>query len=198
MFQIKSFIADRPAVIVGSASVLFGAIFLLHTALIWWPEKPSVQNRSSANRPALEFDVERIVSSPVFSSEQASVADNQRLKKTTSTLASHSDFSLQAVFESGDETRSTVIIAKSGQAPRSYKLGDVLAEDISISGIERDRVQLNNNGQLAVLTFKRQSGMPAGVIQRAADMVLGELSDEGKLGQVKQRLEQLRRQSQEQ
>lgn len=198
MFQIKSIIAERPAVIVGSASVLFGTIFLLHTVMLWWPEKPEAQNSSNANTRALEFDVERIVSSPVFSAAQSSIIANDRSEKTNATLVSHSDFSLQAIFESSDENRSTVIIAKSGQPPRSYSLGDMLADGISISGIARDRVHLSDNGRSAVLTFKRQSRLPGRVIQRAADKILGDLSDEGKLGQVKQRLEQLRRQSQEQ
>ncbi|MEM8498352.1 MAG: type II secretion system protein N [Pseudomonadota bacterium] len=198
MFQIKSVIAEKPAAVISSASVLLGAIFLLHTAILWWPAKPEVQNSINPNKRALEFDVERIVSSTVFSSTQPSISNNDRSKKATATLVSQSDFSLQAVFESSDESRSTVIIAKSGHPPRSYGLGDILADGISISGIERDRVHLSNNGQSMVLTFKRQSRMPGGVLQRAADKILGDMSDEGKLGQVKQRLEQLRRQSQEQ
>lgn len=198
MFQIKSIIADRPGVVIGTASVLLGIILLLHAATLWWPTKPEAQKTNSGGSRALEFDIDRIVSSQVFSSSNSEVADAKLSATETETLVSHSEFSLQAIFESSDANRSTVIIAKSGQAPRSYSVGAALADGITISRIERDRVYLSNHGQSAVLRFKQQSRMPASTIQRAADKLLGQMSEEGKLGQVKQRLEQLRRQSQEQ
>lgn len=197
MFQIKSIIVDNPAVVIGTACALLGAIFLLHAATLWWPAKPEVQNSNNASNRALQFDVERIVSSPVFARAQA-VAHSQLPSQETANVVSHSEFSLQAIFESRDKNRSTVIIAKPGQAPRSYGVGDALADGISISSIERDRVHLSSHGQAAELRFKQQSRLPGNTIQRAADKLLGQMSEEGKLGQVKQRLEQLRRQSQEQ
>ncbi|MFK7731894.1 MAG: type II secretion system protein N [Pseudomonadales bacterium] len=198
MLQIKSIIAEKPRVVVGMASALLGAIFIAHASAFWWPAKPQMQNLRETGSRALEFDIERIVSNPVFAGSQSSVPSSQTSDARTAALVNHSEFSLQAIFESSDESRSTVIIARSGQPPRSYSVGDVLTDGISISGIDRDRVNLVSHGQPAVLKFKQQARTPANAIQRVADKFLGQMSDEGKLGQVKQRLEQLRRQSQEQ
>ncbi len=198
MLQIKSIIADKPAVFIIAASLLFGVIFILHTGTLWLPTKSEVQSSNSTSNRALQFDVERIVSSPVFSSSRPAVANSTISDKATPATVSHSEFSLQAIFESADESRSTVIIAKSGQEPRSYSVGGVLADGISISRIERDRVHISSHGQAEVLTFKQYSRAPASAMKRAADKLLGQISEQGKLGQVKQRLEQLRRQSKEQ
>ena len=197
MFQIKSVVAEKPSIVIGIVCALLGIVFVLHTATLWWPAQAKVQNSSINKNRALEFDVERIVSSSVFSGAQTSAETNKNSKLATEARVSHSEFSLQAVFESSDENRSTVIIAKSGQAPRSYRAGDVLADGISITSIKRDRVHLDSHGQATVLTLKQQSKMLGSTVRRAADKLLRQMPTEGKIGQVKQRLEQLRRQSQE-
>ncbi len=196
MFQIKSIIVDRPRVVIGAASLLLGAAFVLHTATLWWPTSTGSQLSNNTKRSALNFDVERIVSSNVFAIANSSA--NSAEGKQKATTVSHSEFSLQAIFESSDESRSTAIIAKPGQPPRTYAVGSNLADGISVSSIERDRVYLNTHGERAVLTFRQAARTPGNTIQRAADKLLNQLPNDGKLGQVRQRLEQLRKQSQEQ